>query len=98
MTVHPKHQYRGAGTMMMKWGTDLADEIGAVVCLTESTRSSLLTNIMKSVVEATDAGRWLYEKSGFVVKQHYSVEASGELFRGVAKRLFFMVRPRAGDT
>jgi hypothetical protein len=67
------------------------------MCLTKTTRSSLLTNIAKSVVEATDAGRWLYEKSGFEVKQHYSVEASGELFRGVAKRLFFMVRPRAGD-
>jgi hypothetical protein len=52
----------------------------------------------KSVVEATLAGRWLYEKSGFTVKQHYSVEASGELFRGIAERLFFMVRPRAGDT
>jgi hypothetical protein len=31
MTVHPKHQYRGAGTLMMKWGTDLADELNALV-------------------------------------------------------------------
>jgi hypothetical protein len=41
MTAQPKHQYRGAGTMMMKWGTDLADEIGAMVCQTEITRSSI---------------------------------------------------------
>lgn len=31
MTVAPEHQYRGAGTMMMQWGTDIADAIGAAV-------------------------------------------------------------------
>lgn len=31
MTVAPKHQYRGAGTLMMQWGTQLADSIGAAV-------------------------------------------------------------------
>lgn len=31
MTVHPKHQYRGAGSMMMKWGMDLADKINGLV-------------------------------------------------------------------
>jgi hypothetical protein len=33
MTVNPKHQYRGAGTLMMEWGTKLADELGALVSL-----------------------------------------------------------------
>jgi hypothetical protein len=46
------------------------------------------------VIEATLAGRWLYEKSGFAVKEHYAVQASGKLDRGIAERLFFMVRPR----
>lgn len=78
MIVHPKYQYRGAGTKMMEWGTRLADEINAL-----------------SVIEATLAGRWLYEKSGFAVKHHYAVQGSGELDRGVAERLFFMVRPRS---
>ena len=31
MTVAPAHQYRGAGGLMCKWATDLADEIGAQV-------------------------------------------------------------------
>jgi hypothetical protein len=46
------------------------------------------------MVEATLAGCWLYEKSGFIVKHHYSVEAES-FSRGVAKRLFYMERPRA---
>lgn len=31
ITVDPKHQYRGAGGMLLKWGADLADELGAPV-------------------------------------------------------------------
>ncbi|KAF2008735.1 hypothetical protein BU24DRAFT_359683 [Aaosphaeria arxii CBS 175.79] len=80
MTVHPNHQFRGAGTMMMKWGNDVADEIKAL-----------------SVVEATNAGRWLYEKMGYETKHHFAVEASGDSITEVVQRLFFMVRPRALD-
>ena len=32
LTVDPKHQSRGAGTMLLKWGTELGDRIGAEVC------------------------------------------------------------------
>ena len=46
------------------------------------------------MVESTVQGRWSYEKSGFVVKEHYSVEAAG---KAVVERLFFMVGPRASD-
>ena len=31
LTVATEHQYRGAGTMLTKWGTDLADKINAEV-------------------------------------------------------------------
>ncbi|KAF2465156.1 uncharacterized protein BDR25DRAFT_318645 [Lindgomyces ingoldianus] len=36
MTVAPKHQYQGVGTLLQKWGTDLADKIGAT-CIVEAT-------------------------------------------------------------
>lgn len=29
LTVDPDHQHRGAGTMMVKWGVELADRMGA---------------------------------------------------------------------
>jgi hypothetical protein len=32
-----------------------------------------------------------------VLKEHYAVKGSGELDRGVAERLFFMVRPRKSE-
>lgn len=31
MTVAPKHQHKGAGTLLLKWGTAIADKIGAAV-------------------------------------------------------------------
>ena len=32
LTVDPEYQRRGAGTMMVRWGVDIADRIGAEVC------------------------------------------------------------------
>lgn len=28
MSTHPAHQHRGAGSMLVKWGTDIADAMG----------------------------------------------------------------------
>ncbi|TVY45262.1 hypothetical protein LOCC1_G002909 [Lachnellula occidentalis] len=28
MSTHPAHQHRGAGSMLVKWGTDIADSMG----------------------------------------------------------------------
>jgi GNAT superfamily N-acetyltransferase len=28
LSTHPDHQYRGAGSMLVKWGTDIADAMG----------------------------------------------------------------------
>ncbi|MCJ1313395.1 hypothetical protein MMC25_007073 [Agyrium rufum] len=41
LCVLPEHQYRGAGTMLTKWGADLADEIGAE-CTVESSLAGRL--------------------------------------------------------
>ena len=38
LTVDPKHQSRGAGTMLLKWGTELGDRIGAEVSLVHDTQ------------------------------------------------------------
>ena len=31
LTVHPKHQTRGAGSLFIKWGMEQADRLGAEV-------------------------------------------------------------------
>jgi GNAT superfamily N-acetyltransferase len=28
LSTHPEHQRRGAGSMLVKWGTDIADNLG----------------------------------------------------------------------
>ncbi|KAJ4377337.1 hypothetical protein N0V83_000162 [Neocucurbitaria cava] len=77
MTVAPQHQYRGAGTLMMQWGVQLADSIGAAC-----------------IIEATTEGRWLYEKSGFKLQEHWTLDVPERFKDRPKQRLFFMVRPR----
>ncbi|KAF1935603.1 hypothetical protein EJ02DRAFT_484223 [Clathrospora elynae] len=77
MTVAPKHQYRGAGTMMMQWGNELADSIGAAC-----------------IVESTIEGRGLYEKSGYEIQEHWTLDVPGKFGDRPKQRLFFMIRPR----
>ena len=33
LVVDPMHQRRGAGTMLVKWGVDIADNMGVKVCV-----------------------------------------------------------------
>lgn len=40
MTVNPKHQHKGVGTMLMEWGTRQADELNALVSLDRIDHSS----------------------------------------------------------
>ncbi|KAH7396206.1 hypothetical protein BKA66DRAFT_606098 [Pyrenochaeta sp. MPI-SDFR-AT-0127] len=80
MTVAPKHQYRGAGTLMMQWGTKLADSIGAAC-----------------IVESTVEGRWLYEKSGFELQAHWTLDLPTQFSDRPKQRLFFMIRPRVSS-
>lgn len=48
MTVAPQHQHRGAGTLLSKWGVDLADNIGAEVCYCPRPRTFNLYQILWS--------------------------------------------------
>ena len=38
LVIHPKHQRRGAGAMLVQWGTDLADEAGLPCYLEASSK------------------------------------------------------------
>ncbi|KAK3720441.1 hypothetical protein LTR37_003854 [Vermiconidia calcicola] len=37
LATHPKHQRRGAGSMLVKWGCDKADKLGMITALQAST-------------------------------------------------------------
>ncbi|KAJ8060886.1 hypothetical protein OCU04_009967 [Sclerotinia nivalis] len=50
ITTDPKHQKRGAGSMLVKWGVNMADSLNG-----------------EAYLEATEMGRPVYEKFGFVV-------------------------------
>ncbi|KAK1985998.1 acetyltransferase [Colletotrichum cereale] len=49
LVTHPDYQRRGAGSMLLKWGCELADENG-----------------VGAYVDASKAGKGLYERFGFV--------------------------------
>ncbi|KDN64636.1 putative acetyltransferase [Colletotrichum sublineola] len=51
LVTHPDYQRRGAGSMLLKWGCELADENG-----------------VGAYVDASKAGKGLYERFGFVDK------------------------------
>ncbi|KAB8294787.1 hypothetical protein EYC80_006748 [Monilinia laxa] len=48
LAVDPEYQRRGAGRLLVRWGTAIADELGYM-----------------AIVEASEAGRHLYESEGF---------------------------------
>lgn len=52
LVTHPNHYRRGAGSMLIRWGTEQADRAGLMCFL-----------------EASKAGRPLYKRHGFVVKE-----------------------------
>jgi len=58
----PEYQGLGAGTLLVKWGCDAADEEG-----------------VEAFVDASEAGKGLYEKYGFVEKDGWTMP--GESFR-----------------
>lgn len=94
MTVAPKHQYRGAGSLMMKWGTELADSLNATVMTYSTLPVNEHANVLQCIVESTIEGRWLYEKSGFKLKEHWTLEVAEKFSDRPKQRLFFMIRPR----
>lgn len=96
MGVFPKYQYRGAGTLLTKWGTDLADNINAIVSHSPSSCAtwSEAENRLQCVLEGSTAARWMYENVGFVVQEHFALTVSETFGTRPIDRLFFMVRPR----
>ena len=73
MTIHPDHQYKGAGTQLMQWGLKVAEGMNAPVLDSSAVRSlslPLTTYVREQMtVESSIPGRHLYEKHGFQVLQ-----------------------------
>ncbi|MCJ1386832.1 hypothetical protein MMC17_009960 [Xylographa soralifera] len=86
LTVDPKRQFGGAGSKLVKWGVEQADQIGAEVDIID-------TVLLKMVVEASVFGRHLYEQNGFRVLEHCKVEVSEQWANKPKVRFFFMHRP-----
>lgn len=49
LTTDPKHQRRGAGKMLLRWGTDIADESRVLPCY----------------LEGSPTGHAMYRSAGF---------------------------------
>jgi predicted N-acetyltransferase YhbS len=74
--VDPKYQKRGAGKLLVQWGTKLADEMGA-----------------EAIVEASPAGRYLYEQNGFVFRHEVTLQVPEKWEHKPKQSFLWMVRP-----
>jgi hypothetical protein len=86
--------------MMTNWGTVYADAIKAVVSTAPpftEIEAGVANHRIKCVVEATTAARWMYEKAGFVVQRHGTLEVPEKFSDRPKNRLFFMKRKRTND-
>lgn len=72
LIVDPKYQRQGAGRLLVKWGTAIADRMGVEASFVVSWLISTSANtLLQAVVEAGDYGRGLYEQEGFAVVEKY---------------------------
>ncbi|KAF7870632.1 hypothetical protein EAF04_004376 [Stromatinia cepivora] len=76
LAVDPAYQRRGAGRLLVKWGTAIADELGYV-----------------AVVEASEAGRPLYESEGFEYVEHCKTNIPEKWAGRKGEGFIWMVRP-----
>lgn len=67
MCVDPAHHRRGAGTLLMQYGVEIADRLGFPVRIRRMQCISHTTNNSKAVVEASRMGWHLYNKFGFQI-------------------------------
>lgn len=101
--MDPDSQRCGAGRMLLKWGTAIADKMGVEVKLLDRPLHPnstwpvrKLTLDWQTVVEATDYALHLYESEGFRVL-HKNVIDLPEKWEGRDKQKFtWMVRPVKG--
>ncbi|ESZ89721.1 hypothetical protein SBOR_9897 [Sclerotinia borealis F-4128] len=76
LAVDPDYQRRGAGRLLVKWGTAIADELGYV-----------------AIVEASEAGRPLYESEGFEYVEHCEANIPERWGDRKGEKFIWMVRP-----
>lgn len=81
----------------MQWGTGVADDLGVEVGRAKGSGNvKALTCSLQAVVEASVYGRRLYEKFGFVMEQHVTMEPPPRWATNDPKqkqRFFWMRRP-----
>ncbi|THV47279.1 hypothetical protein BGAL_0322g00100 [Botrytis galanthina] len=76
LAVDPAYQRRGAGRLLVKWGTAIADELGYA-----------------AIVEASVAGRPLYESEGFEYVKHCETKIPERFGDRKGEGFIWMVRP-----
>ncbi|RAL59152.1 hypothetical protein DID88_006708 [Monilinia fructigena] len=76
LAVDPEYQRRGAGRLLVRWGTAIADELGYM-----------------AVVEASEAGRPLYESEGFEFVKFAETNIPEKWRNRKGDKYVWMVRP-----
>jgi len=101
MTIHPDYQHHGAGTQIMKWSTELAERLGAQVNLDNARSARMImayTESRQMTVEASEAGRHLYEEHGFRVTETIELSVPEKWAEKPKVRFDFMKRPANGTS
>jgi len=81
LATDPKHQRRGAASMLVQWGLDMADAIGG-----------------EAYLEATEVGRQVYQKLGFVVLEQYTIPLPPKWAAKDQTQVLLMRRPVTSHT
>ncbi|KAI9647014.1 hypothetical protein NHQ30_005016 [Ciborinia camelliae] len=85
LTVDPNYQRQGAGRLLVKWGTSLADELGFM--------PETKVRLSQAVVEATDCGRPLYESEGFQYVDTWETTLPEKWKNKGKQKFIWMTRP-----
>lgn len=96
MSVAAEYRRQGIGSLLMKWGMDLADKIDAQVRFSfmNPSHATLTIHSCKCTVEATLEGKQLYEKFGFVVQHDVELAVPEKFASRPKQRLFMMFRQK----
>ena len=104
--MDPDCQKRGAGRMIVKWGTAIADELGFEVevslithLYSHHSRESVEADfkVWQTVVEASDYAQHLYESEGFKSQYNYVIDLPDKWAGRDKQRFIWMVRPAKGS-
>lgn len=93
LTVDPKYQRRGAGRMLVQWGTEVADKLGVKVNLFPSPNKVMgALTLSQAVVESSEEARGLYESEGFRVVEHRSIGYPRKWAERKSQEFIWMIR------